>query len=224
MGVVFQRWRRVAADETTPTVSSFGAVPVASLADGHGAIALRDDESVWIGFDAADGHVCVARVLALGTELVDAVTGEAPTEGLDPRAQNYIVLPPQYALTGRTVSPRCARQFVRGAEGPHHEAITELHVTVYRSIAEPTVRDDERTYARGRGATRPGRADVPTCGVPGHVPQVIQEDAGVHTWDTTRAWQARIEVLAGDEYRRRTGQAPLPPAAPDASYGGWRLP
>jgi hypothetical protein len=216
----------VAPDETAATVSSFGPVPIASLDEGHAAISIREDESVWIGFEGSDTHACAARVLAQGTVLIDAVTGSPPTETLDPRAQNYIVVPPQYAITGRTTAPGCARQFVRVANGPHQQAIAQFQLVVHPSNAEQTARGtDRRGGVRAVGPARPRRAYAPSCPMPGHVAQVIQEDPfGAAAWDTTRAWHLRIEVLGGDEYQRRTGEAPLPPADRGAAYGGWRMP
>jgi hypothetical protein len=226
VGIVFQRWQKVRPDESGATVSSFGAVPIASLEEGHAAISIREDESVWIGFEGSDKHAFAARVFARGTVLIDAVTGNPPTEMLDPRAQNYIVVPPQYAITGRTTAPGCARQFVRVANGPHQETIAEFELVVHPSTSEQTVRGaDLRRDVRVVGPTRPRRADAPRCPMPGHVAQVIQEDPfGAAVWDTTRAWRVRIEVLAGDEYQRRTGEAPLPAADRRTGYGGWRMP
>ena len=226
LGIVFQRWQKVGPDERAATVSSFGAVPIASLDDGDAAISIREDESVWIGFEGSETHACAARVLGQGTVSIDAVTGRPPTETLDPAAQNYIVVPPQYAITGRTTSPGCARQFVRVASGPHQEAITQFQLIVYASTAERTApRTDRQRVVRAVGPARPRRASVPSCELLGHVAQLIQEDPfDAGAWDTTRAWHLRVEVLAADEYQRRTGQTPLPPADRGAAYGSWRLP
>ena len=163
VSIVFQRWQRVAPDETAATVSSFGPVPIASLDEGHAAISIREDESVWIGFEGSDTHACAARVLAQGTVLIDAVTGSPPTETLDPRAQNYIVVPPQYAITGRTTAPGCARQFVRVANGPHQQAIAQFQLVVHPSTAEQRPQapiDDEACaqWARRARAERMRRA------------------------------------------------------------------
>jgi hypothetical protein len=225
LGIVFQRWHKVPADAGGETVSSFGPLPVAWLGEGHGAISISDDESVWIGFDGSDTQPCAARVLAQGRGLKDAVTGGPPTDILDGSTQNYIVVPPQYAITGCNTAPGCARQFVRISSGAHQEAITDLHLIVHPSTGPQTADTiDQRGSMRAVGPAG-RRVAPPSCTIPGHVAQVIENDTfGVAAWDRTRVWRLRIEVLAGDEYERRTGKAPLAPADRSAAYGRWRMP
>ena len=226
VSVLCQRWQRVAPDDSAATVSSFGPVPMASLGDGRAAISIREDESVWIGFEGSDTDACAARVLAQGAMLFDALTGGPPTETLDPNARNYIVVPPQYAVVGRSAAPGCARQFVRVANSPHQETITRFHLAVHPSTAEPTAPITwRRRGVRSVGPTRQRPAHAPRCPVPGHLTQVIQGDPfGVDAWDVVPAWRLRIDVLAPDEYQRRTGEVPPPPADRGAAYGGWRMP
>jgi hypothetical protein len=224
--IIVQRWRHVALDEHVTAVSSFGPVPIAPLGEGHAAVAIHDDESVWIGVQGSDARASALRVLARGDDLIDAVTGHLPMDSLDSQTQNYVVVPPQYAITGRATALGCARQFVRVASGPHQEAVAEILLAVHASIAEsPAGATARRPGLRAVGPVLPRPRSAPGCLMAGHVPQVIQRDPfGAEAWDTTRPWSLRIEVLSGDEYQRLTGQVPPAPADRRAAYRGWRLP
>ena len=224
--IIVQRWRHVALDELVTTVSSFGPVPIAPLGEGHAAIAIDEDESLWIGVQGSDAGASALRVLARGDDMIDAVTGHLPMDTLDSSTQNYVVVPPQYAITGRTTAAGCARQFVRVASGPHQEAVAEILLAVHPSIAElPVGATAQRPGLRAVGPVRPRLRSAPGCLMAGHVAQVVQRDPfGAGAWDTTRAWSLRIEVLSGDEYQRLTGQVPPAPADRRAAYRGWLLP
>jgi len=106
-------------------------IPPTWRESGDIAIPLRQAEALWIDF--YDGFSPPAAV-KVGTGLVNAINGQAWTDGLPATPQGYVVLPEQPWLDGYCVEPGIIRQFVAASLGSRNTAEEQLEGTSHGGL------------------------------------------------------------------------------------------
>ena len=116
----FQRTLRIPDDGSAyPLPPGLGTFPIAHVDDfpntvpgswlRHGGVMLPmyQSEAMWLMFDAA-----YPMAIKIATGKINAVTGDAWSDGLHSRPQDYMVAPTQPWLDGYCVEKGYIRQFV----------------------------------------------------------------------------------------------------------------
>jgi hypothetical protein len=132
--IEFQRTLRIPDDgRDYPLPPGLGRFPLCHVDDHasrvpptwirHGGVMLPmyQSEALWLNFN---GHYPMAVKVAAGK--IDAVTGEAWTEGLHRHPQDYVVVPDQPWLDGYCVERGTIRQFVAMPLGAGYTAEEQL--------------------------------------------------------------------------------------------------
>jgi hypothetical protein len=224
--VSFERTRRLAADDTPRAPSSYGAAPIAAWDSGHDAdliVPVREDEAVWLGLSSAQEEMpCAVRVIVREPIAVDAATGSAPAAGLSDTPQNYLIVPPQHAVTGVTAGEGIARQFVRVSRSNCDAPCRRLQLIVYapshhvvarRSSPLPLLHQPAHDHAHQRAD---GKGLV--------LQRIVADPHGLDIWRGVPSISVDVELVAPEIYAGHTGRAAPGPLTDDTKYGGWRLP
>jgi hypothetical protein len=142
--ISFQRTLRIPDDGGIyPLPPGFGQFPVRTIpvcaeqvppewrASGDIAIPLRQAEALWLDFHNSYSPPAAMKV---GSGLINAINGQAWTDGLTNAPQGYVVLPDQPWLDGYCVEPGIIRQFVAASLGSHSTAEEQLEGTTHGGL------------------------------------------------------------------------------------------
>lgn len=221
--ISFQRSVKLKPDDSPRRLPGHGALPVIAYASGAIVVPVRDEESVWLGFETDDDEPVALRVLVSETGNIDAISGQPAADRLENKPQNYVVVPPQHWIDGVTVSvgESCARQFVRVADSPYHFVVEEFlfhGVRLQRRFSRP------QSTSSAHGPVHRQSSSTP-CKRLGHAEHIILPDPyGVGAWNGGHTWDVRVRLVSSEEFHRLTGLAPPGPADVGSSYKGWKLP
>lgn len=225
--VSFERTRRHGPRDAPRAPSSYGTAPIAAWGGGHGAdliVPVRADEAIWLGLSAVQEDIpCAVRVIVHEPIEVDVTTGVVPVEELSDTPQNYVVVPPQHAVTGVAAGEGVARQFVRISRSKNDALCRRVQLIVYaptrrvvvRASSPPPLLHLPRTNDNARrNADREGLV----------VQRIVEDPHGLDTWRGAVSISVTVELVAPEIYAGHTGRAAPGPLTDDTKYGGWRLP
>ncbi|MGI8440107.1 MAG: hypothetical protein ACR2NV_07985 [Thermoleophilaceae bacterium] len=248
--VSFQRTLRIPDDGGTyPLPPGLGGFPVCRVDDyadrvpeawreeGGYFIPMYQREALWLSFTGAHWRPNAVKV---GVGQVNAVTGDAWSERLRARAQDYLVCPDQPWLDGINAGDGFIRQFVAMPLGMGYTVEAEVtgeeqHGGMQLVVVEPKP---------GRFPERPPRMDfagkgmVMACAAPtappgtemglgagGRMEQEIFPDAhGIDTWDESRSARVAIHIANSMTFREITGREPPPTPVSARTYAQHGLP
>jgi hypothetical protein len=226
-GVSFQRTLRIPEDgREYPLPPGLGRFPLRAIA-GVASVPMHQREALWLGFEGASWKPNACIVLAGG---VNAVTGKAGDDALDPARQNYLVTPYQPWLDGFNAGAGSVRQFVAvplGTGLTAEAAITGreeaggLELVVYEP--RPGRFPDEPPPEDAEGA--PVRMASMGLGGGGTIRQRTYEDPyGADAWDPASAVRVRIALLNAEQWKQATGEPPPPSPVSAEDYARAGLP
>ncbi len=201
---------------------SYGAAGLVQGTDGVMA-SVGVDEAFWIAFQRFDsvGQAAV-RICVEVPEMSDAVTGGAWNASLSSIPQNYIVVPPQFALDGIGLGTDQARQFI-GRSGDGRNA----NCAKFRCIVYPGTSGQNELYVQ-TVATQPLRSPGPptedTSGGQALVRKWIALDDSRRRWDVSAGIEVPVVILGSAEFTRQTGQTPVAALDSNNRYSGRRFP
>ena len=258
--IEFQRTLRIPDDgKAYPLPPGFGTFPLRHLDDfaprvpekwlarGGVAMPMHQAEAMWINFHrgwfGAEGYPFAVKIAA---GKINAVTGEAWSNGLNRDPQDYVVATEQPWLDGYCVEKGFIRQFVAMPLGRGYTAEEQLtgagehggvQLVVYPMKAERyEALKREREEARGRsgrlgitgaiGAPMPAAAAMDMGLAPGgRMKQEIFDDPyGLEAWDLRHSSRCVVPIANSQSWMSLTGERPPtePPTA--AQYAKARLP
>ena len=228
--LTFQRTRRLKPGDGNAAAPSYGVAPLAGATAGSRAdilIPVREEEAIWVGLSAvSDASPFAVRVVVREPTLADAVTGEPPVDELSSDPQNYVVVPPQYAIAGIAAGSGLARQLVRDSHSDRDAPCQLLELTIHTAT--------RRIRSKGRRPTpvvlhdrekEDGSPGVESPDSTGFVLQRIAADPhGITTWSPRATASILAELVAPELYTRETGQPPPAPLDERTRYHGRRFP
>lgn len=240
--VSLQRTLRVPDDgREYPLPVSLGRLPVvpvdafpAAPANwrGHGAllVPMYQREALWLGFDGPSWRPTALKV---GLGGINAVSGQAWTEGLDGESQDYLVCPPQLWLDGVNAGPAQVRQFVAMPLGSG--TTVEGQLTGRERIGAMQLHVHEPLPGRFADAAPPDegphRLSLPQAATAmglapgGRIKQRIYRDPyGVTVWQPRPSASLTIHIANSLQYERITGRPPPPTPIDARSYQERGLP
>lgn len=225
--VEFQRTLRVPDDnQDYPLPAGLGRFPILPVDDHdvpatwkrHGGVffPMYQSEAMWVNFNSW-GYPFAVKVAA---GKINAVTGEAWSNGLGTAPQDYVVIPERPWLDGFCVSKDVVRQFVAmplGEGMTAEEQITgegewgglqlifyPMKADVYRRHYEV----DDFSLGRYELDLRAGSYDMGLA-PGGRIKQEIAEDPfGLDVWETTVSSRCYVHLLNSEMYRQVVGKAP----------------
>jgi len=208
-------------------------VPAAWLDRGGVIVPMHQAEALWLNFSTTyiDKQGSYPFVIKIGTGKINAVTGEAWSDGLNRKPQDYVVAPKQPWLDGYSVGKGVVRQFVAMPLGRGYtaeEQITgdaefggiQLQVwPMRRQVFEerfPVTEPIDLPFA----IRRTGKPDVRFCtaasmGVApgGRIKQQIFDDPYKLTdWDAEQSSRCFVHLCNSKQWQAITGSPP--PAEP----------
>jgi hypothetical protein len=222
-------------------------VPAAWLERGGVVMPMHQAEAMWINFGRSwgisdDAYPFVVKIAA---GKINAVTGEAWTNGLNRDPQDYVVLPRQPWLDGYCVKKGTIRQFVAMPLGEGYTAEEQItgaaehggvQIIVYPMKAErymAILREREaarRRFAEGvehafDACARPAAPAMASMGLAagGRMKQEIYDDPhGLDAWDQRHASRCFVTIANSLTWHAITGERPptRPPSAKDYSAAG----
>ena len=247
----FQRTLRIPDDGSTyglppglgtfPTahVDDFAhAVPKSWLEHGGVMLPMYQSEALWLMFN---GHYPMAIKVATGK--INAVTGDAWSDGLHSDRQDYLVVPTQPWLDGYCVEKGFVRQFVAMPLGAGYTAEEQIsgeaefggiQVIAYPMKAEAWERqkDDMRMGRYMFSVDDPGM--LPPCAPAslemglapgGRMRQEIYDDPyGLDVWDTEHGSRCFVHIANSLAWRSITGKHPPQTPATAKAYSQHGLP
>ena len=207
--LTFQRSRRLEAHDASVAPPSYGVAPVTQAGEPDGAdilIPVLDDEAVWLGLSAVeDTSPCAVRVIVREPVVIDAVTGAAPIDNLISDPQNYVVVPPQFAVAGVTAGAGIARQFVRvprsEKEAPCHRLEVVVHAPAHAvspeapSATSPLLHHPEQ---REGVNVRESKGFV--------IQRIVRDPDGVNAWSPAATASLQVAFVMPEIYSQRTGK------------------
>jgi len=216
-------------------------VPQSWITRGGVVFPMYQSEALWLWFDASDvedrGTYPFAIKVAAGK--INAVTGDAWSDGLHRRPQDYIVAPQQPWLDGYCVEKGFIRQFVAmplGAGYTAEEQITGaaefggLQIIVYpmkRDVFErrfPIIPRRHRADLYFDAVAMPCCASTEMGLAPGgRMKQEIYEDRfDFADWDTGSSSRCFVHIANSMVWQSITGSAPPhpPPTAKEYTAAG----
>lgn len=247
----FQRTLRIPDDDRTyPLPAGLGRFPVRHVDDfaaripelwrSHGGVMLPmyQAEAMWLSFRA---DYPFALKVAAGK--IDAVTGEAWSDGLNRGPQDYLVLPDQPWLDGFAVEKGIIRQFVAMPLGTGYSAEEQLtgkaehgglqlvaypvKAEVWEEMKRERARVDALRVREGGPAlySMAFESAAPDMGLApgGRMRQHIYEDEhDFADWDLRHRSRCFVHLADALTWARITGEAPPtePPSADDYRRAG----
>lgn len=225
--VSFQRTLRIPDDNREyPLPPGLGRLPMEHVEDHasrlpeewvkHGGVLLPmyQSEALWISF-SSDSEYPFALKIAAGK--INAVTGEAWTNGLSAGPQDYLVVPDQPWLDGFCVQKGLIRQFVAMPLGHGYTAEEQLTGEAQHGglqiIAYPMKRShyeklmkarpmvSNMCYSMSMSSSSMGLA-------PGGLmrQEVYEDDHGMDAWDTSVSSRCFVHILNSDQWAEATGK------------------
>lgn len=243
--IEFQRTLRIPDDgREYPLPAGLGRFPLTHIEDhaekvpaqwqkrGGVLLPMYQSEALWINFS---GNYPMAIKVAAGK--INAVTGEAWSDGLSGLPQDYVVVPTQPWLDGYSVEEGLIRQFVAmplGSGYSAEEQITgEAEFGGIQLIAYPMKAEFyERLQAERRKVARKRKSAPMMCSeelaapcesmglaAGGLMRQVIHTDPhGIHAWDRAHTSRCFVHLLNSEHYQGITGHKPPHPPLSKAEY------
>jgi hypothetical protein len=245
--IEFQRTLRIPDDDHDyPLPPGLGAFPLRHLDDFAGALPpgwarrggvimpMHQSEALWLNFWGA--YPCAIRI---ATGKIDAVTGKRWKPGLDPKRQNYLVVPDQPWLDGYAVQEGVIRQFVAMPLGEGYTAEEQLTDTaehgglqievfpmkpaIYERVRSERL--DTSLQEDTLGEIQFASMAAPDMGLApgGRMRQEIYEDAyGIEAWESGISSRCFVSIANSLTWAAITGEAPPtePPSAADYSAAG----
>lgn len=252
--VGFQRTLRIPDDNREyPLPPGLGQFPVEHVEDhasrlpedwsGHGGVLLPmyQAEALWINFSGDFGgwrSVGYPFALKIAAGKINAVTGEAWTNGLSKARQDYLVVPDQPWLDGFCVQKGLIRQFVAMPLGAGYTAEEQLTGAAEHGglqlIAYPMKRDRYEALAKQRHRYNIEMlcceqsacySRAPSMGLaPGGLmrQEIFEDEYGFDAWDTAHSSRCFVHILNSAQWQAATGKsAPgTPPTAKDYTKAG----
>jgi hypothetical protein len=251
-----QRTLRIPDDgKTHPLPPGLGKFPLRHLDDyaprlpdawherGGIIMPMHQAEAMWISFGRQwgprdEGYPFAVKIAA---GKINAVTGEAWTNGLNRDPQDYVVLPRQPWLDGYCVKKGTIRQFVAMPLGEGYTAEEQItgaaehggvQIIVYPMKAERYAailreREEARRVMLCEMRADFALAPVPAMGLApgGRMTQEIYDDPhGLDAWDQRHAGRCFVTIANSLTWHAITGERP-PTAPPSAkSYSAAGLP
>jgi len=245
MNVSFQRTLRIPDDERTyflpPGLGEFplrhtddfaSTVPASWNEHGGVIMPMYQSEAMWIGFEG--GEYPFAVKIAAGK--INAVTGEAWSNGLHDSPQDYVSVPEQPWLDGFCVEKGLIRQFVAMPLGEGYTAEEQLEgkaeVGGLQVVVYPMKRELALKYLQSRETCRVAMccrklAEASEMGLApgGKMRQEIYEDEhGLDAWDLENGSRCFVHLANSKVWKNITGERP-PQRAPTArDYASAGLP
>jgi hypothetical protein len=224
--VSFERTRRLDPGDPPLAPPSYGAAPIAPGDGAHGAdliVPVRDDEAIWLGLSAVDEEIpCAVRVIVREPVEVDAATGAPPVAAFSDSPQNYVVVPPQHAVTGVAAGGGVARQFVRTERPGLHASCHVLQLVVRaaaRRVAAPAPAPPPLLHEPAGTGARPSADRAGLV-----VQRLVTDPHGLARWRRAPSISVSVALTAPEVFTRHTGRAAPGPLTDATRYGGWRLP
>jgi hypothetical protein len=224
--VVFADNLEISVQRTRPAIGwrveplpSYGAAPL--VADDFGVMAsVGDDEAFWIAFQSiAPGSRSAVRICIEAPTSLDAVTGGPCKTGLARHPQNYVVVPPQFAMDGMALGTREARLFVARATDPSEITCSRLRCTAYVQHGRyPPAPVPKRVHPL-RDPSRSAPDD------PGElIRKRIAPDESEAQWQAVAPISVSITFVDPIEFSARGGRPAAGPLDSAARYSGRRFP
>lgn len=200
----------------------------------HGGVffPMYQSEAMWIRF--LGDYPCAVKIAA---GKINAVSGQAWTNGLSARLQDYVVVPDQPWLDGFNVSKGYIRQFVAmplGEGFTAEEQVTGkaehggLQIVVYPMKREIYAEHFERHVLEDvdyLGEAMFCRYPAPDMGLaPGGLmrQEIYEDEYGLDAWDQEHGYRCFVHLVNSEVYQAITGRRPpqKPPTAKDYTEAG----
>lgn len=241
LAVSFQRTLRIPDDGNVyPLPPSLGTFPLRRVADyadrvpaswrarGGVFMPMYQREAMWLSFRSSWPPVA----LKVGVGKVDAISGEAWTESLDAKQQNYLVCPDQPWLDGINSGDGTIRQFVAMPLGMGYTV--EGQLTGQESEGGLQLKAFDAHPERLPKVPSP-RFEVLACAVPmdagmglaagGQMQQeIFPDEYGLDVWDTRRAGRVFVHLADSMAWREITGEEPPPTPISARTYSDHGFP
>ena len=205
---------------------------------------MYQSEAMWIRLHgeyvgARDTHYPFAVKIATGK--INAVTGDAWSDGLSDAPQDYMVIPKQPWLDGYVVEKGFIRQFVAMPLGSgysveeqitgeaQHGGIQIIAYPMKRKVYEKRFPKVPRRKVRGRSVELPMEFEATQAAAPmglapgGRMKQEIYSDPyGIDDWDAGMSSRCFIAITNSLMWRSITGENPptVPPTAEEYTRRG----
>lgn len=254
----FQRTLRIPDDGTDYSLPpGLGRFPVRHVDDfagevprrwlDHGGVMLPmyQSEALWLNFSRGGAAFPYPFAVKIATGKIDAVTGEAWTNGLHRKRQDYVVIPEQPWLDGYCVEKGLIRQFVAMPLGTGYSAEEQITGEAEHGgiqiIAYPMKREAyekrRRAWERRRSDTlfeqelcyseavacRPAPMYDMGLAPGGRMRQEIYDDPyDFDEWDTSNASRCFVHIANSLVWRAITGSNPptTPPTSKEYTNAG----
>jgi hypothetical protein len=235
----FQRTLRIPDDNRSyPLPPGLGSFPLEHVEDhssrlpeawcehGGALLPMYQAEALWINFGG--GNYPFAVKIAAGK--INAVTGDAWSNGLSKVEQDYLVIPDQPWLDGFCVQKGLVRQFVAMPLGSGYTAEEQITGAAVHGgiqvIVYPMKRERYEELAKRRALLSvqevsfclraPSGQDEYGLAPGGLMKQEIYEDGyGYDAWDQTQSSRCFVHILNSDQWLAATGK-PAPGEPPTA--------
>lgn len=246
--VDFQRTLRIPDDNRDyPLPPGLGRFPVEHVEDHaprlpaawreHGGVLLPmyQAEALWInfsgrhGFRSKTGYPFAVKIAA---GKINAVTGDAWTNGLARGPQDYVVIPDQPWLDGFCVQKGLVRQFIAMPLGQGYTAEEQISGAAEHGgiqiVVYPMKRERYEEISRPRLQVHACLADVSDSGsshelvsmglAPGGLmrQQIHEDQYGHDAWDRTHSSRCFVHILNSAQWTAATGK-PVPGRPPKAA-------
>jgi hypothetical protein len=248
LSIEFQRTLRIPDDDSEyPLPPGLGQFPLCLVDDykstvperwgEHGGVLLPmfQSEAMWIRFNSLDCEYPFAVKVATGK--INAVTGDAWSNDLHQKPQDYLVAPDQPWLDGYCVEKGIIRQFVAMPLGSGYSAEEQLtdkaehggvQLIVYpmkREAYEKYKKRYESRYNVDACYSIIGDKSIPDMGLApgGKMRQEIYDDTyGFDVWDKNHSSRCFVHITNSLVWREITGKQPptTPPTAQEYTNEG----
>lgn len=244
----FQRTLRIPDDNCAyPLPPGLGNFPLEHVEDhssrlpeawnehGGALLPMYQAEALWINFESNNYPFAVK--IAAGK--INAVTGDACSNGLSKKEQDYLVIPDQPWLDGFCVQEGLVRQFVAMPLGSGYTAEEQITGEAVHGgiqvIVYPMKRARYEELMKSQGLLCMKEINFCLNGPAGEVEyglapgglmtqEIYEDDHGYDAWDQTQSSRCFVHILNSAQWLDATGQ-PVPGEPPTAaSYANSGLP
>jgi hypothetical protein len=201
------------------------------LRSGGVMLPMYQSEAMWLNFTSPNGYPFAVKV---GAGKIDAVTGDAWSDELRQRPQDYLSIPAQPWLDGFCVEAGVIRQFVAMPLGAGYSVEEQLTGEAAHGGVQLLVHPlkasawrPPRAMLRARGmiyaAEAPAQMSRMGLAPGGRMRQQIYDDPQrFEDWDTAHRGRCFVHLANALVWRAITGQAPptVPPTAAEYTRAG----